>query len=309
MKIAIFSTQAYDRHALDEANKQFNHELVYYGENLHRTTAAMAAGWPAVCAFVDDILDGPTLSQLGAGGTRLIALRSAGYNNVDLPSAQRLKIIVARVPAYSPQAVAEHAVALMLTLNRNIHRAYNRVREGNFDLNGLVGFNMAGRTVGIVGTGKVGTALARIMKGFDCKLLGYDTRRNPICVELGMKYADLPSLLAESDIVSLHCPLTPETKHLINNQTISLMKRGSMLINTARGALIDARAAIDALKTRDHLWYLGIDVYEGEGPLFFTDLSSTIIQDAVFERLTTFPNTVITGSSGVLDARGAPANR
>jgi D-lactate dehydrogenase len=195
-------------------------------------------------------------------------------------------------------AITEHAVALMLTLNRNIHRAYHRVREGNFDLNGLVGFNMAGRTVGIVGAGKVGTALARTMKGFDCKLLGYDTRRNPICVELGMKYADLTSLLAESDIVSLHCPLTPETKHL-NNQTISLMKRGSMLINTARGALMDARAVIDALKTRDHLWYLGIDVYEGEGPLFFMDLSSTIIQD-VFERLTTFPNTVITGHQGYL---------
>ena len=299
LKIAVFSTQAFDRHALDEANKQFNHQLVYYRENLSRATATMAAGCPGG-AFVDDTLDGSTLSQLAATGTRLIALRCAGYDNVDLATAQKLQIVVTHVPAYSPEAVAEHAVALMLTLNRNIHRAYNRVREGNFDLNGLVGFNMAGKTVGIVGTGKIGAALARIVKGFDCKLLGYDSYKNPICVELGMNYVDLPSLLTEADIVSLHCPFTPETRHLINNQTISLMKRGSMLINTARGALIDTHAAIEALKTRDHLWYLGIDVYEGEGPLFFKDLSSTIIQDDVFERLTTFPNTVITGHQGFL---------
>jgi len=300
MKIAVFSTQGFDRLVLDEANEQFNHGLVYYRENLNRTTASLAAGCPAVCTFVDDILDGPTLSQLAALNTRLVVLRCTGYNNVDLTSAEKLQITVMRVPAYSPQAVAEHAVALMLTLNRNIHRAYNRVRDGNFDLNGLVGFNMAGKTVGIVGTGEVGTALARIMKGFDCKLLGYDMRSNPICVKLDMIYTDLPTLLMQSDIVSLHCPLKPETTHLINNQTIALMKRGSMLINTARGALIDTRATIDALKMRDHLWYLGIDVYEGEGPLFFTDLSSTIIQDDVFERLTTFPNTVITGHQAFL---------
>jgi D-lactate dehydrogenase len=207
---------------------------------------------------------------------------------------------VARVPSYAPDAIAEHAVTLMLTLNRNIHRAYNRVRDGDFDLNGLVGFNMAAKTVGIIGTGKIGTALARIMKGFGCNLLGYDTRKNPTCMQLGMNFTDLPSLLTQSDIVSLHCPLTPETTHLINHHTVNLMKRGSMLINTARGALIDARAVIDALKTRNHLWYLGIDVYEGEGPLFFTDLSSTVIQDDVFERLTTFPNTVITGHQAFL---------
>jgi len=300
MKIAVFSAQAFDRHSLDEANAQFNHQLVYYRENLSRATATMAAGCRGVCAFVDDELDGATLSQLAAMGTRLIALRCAGYDNVDLAIAQKLQIVVTHVPAYSPEAVAEHAVALMLTLNRNIHRAYNRVREGNFDLNGLVGFNMAGKTVGVVGTGKIGAALARIVKGFGCKLLGHDSYRNPICVELGMQYVELASLLTESDIVSLHCPFTPETKHLINSQTISLMKRGSMLINTARGALIDAQAVTEALKTRDHLWYLGIDVYEGESRLFFKDLSSTIIADDVFERLTTFPNTVITGHQGFL---------
>jgi len=300
MRIAVFNAKNFDRQSFDEANKQFKHEIIYYSENLHRTTAAMAAGYPAVCAFVNDKLDSPTLSTLAAGGTRLVALRSAGYNHVDLPAAEKLKITVMRVPAYSPQAVAEHAVALMLTLNRNIHRAVNRVREGNFDLGGLVGFNMAGKTVGIVGTGKIGNVVARIMKGFDCSLIGYDSYKNPDCLALGMKYTDLPSLLMESDIVSLNCPLTPETTHLINEKTISLMKRGSMLINTARGALIDTRAAIDALKTRDHLWYLGIDVYEEEGPLFFADLSSTVIQDDVFERLTTFPNVVITGHQGFL---------
>jgi D-lactate dehydrogenase len=207
---------------------------------------------------------------------------------------------VMRVPAYSPQAVAEHAVALMLTLNRNINHAYNRVREGNFDLRGLVGFNIAGKTVGIVGTGKVGSALAEIMKGFGCRLLGYDTYHNTACLALRMEYVALAELLRESDIVSLHCPLTPKTKHLINQTTINLMKRGSMLINTARGALIDTRAAVDALKSRTHLSYLGIDVYEEEAPLFFADLSSTVIQDDTFERLTTLPNVVITGHQGFL---------
>jgi D-lactate dehydrogenase len=300
MKTAVFSAKEYDRQFLDEANKKHKHELIYHSESLHRTTAANAGGCPAVCAFVNDQLDGPALSVLAAGGTRLIVLRSAGFNNVDLASAQKMKMTVMRVPAYSPQAVAEHAVALMLTLNRNIHRAYNRVREGNFDLTGLVGFNMAGKTVGIVGTGKIGTALAQIMKGFGCRLLGYDTYNNPACLALGMRYVDLPRLLTESDIVSLHFPLTPETTHMINCKNIALMKRGSMLINTARGALVDTSAAIDALKTRDHLWYLGIDVYEEEGSLFFTDLSSTIIQDDVFERLTTLPNVLITGHQGFL---------
>jgi D-lactate dehydrogenase len=238
--------------------------------------------------------------MLAAGGARLIALRSAGYNNVDLAAAAKLGLTVLRVPAYSPHAVAEHGVALMLALNRNIHRAYNRVRDGNFDLNGLIGFDMFGKTVGIVGTGKIGAALARIMAGFGCKLLAYDIFHSTTCLELGLHYVELRQLLRASDIVSLHCPLTSESWHLINSSTIAEMKQGSTLINTARGALIDASAAIDALKSREHFWYLGIDVYEEEGLLLFEDLSSTVIPDDVFARLTTFPNVVITGHQGFL---------
>jgi D-lactate dehydrogenase len=300
MRIAIFSAQDFEREFFKTANKSFDHELVYFDERLHQQSAELAAGFPAVCAFITDQLDGPTLSRLAASGTRLVSLRSAGYNHVDLDAAARLGLTVLRIPAYSPHAIAEHAVGLMLTLNRHLHRAYNRVREGNFELDGLIGFDMHGKTVGIVGTGMIGAALAQIMRGFGCTLLGHDIVRNTACVELGVKYVSLEQLLRESDIVSLHCPLTAETEHLINSQTIALMKRGSMLINTARGALIDTRAAINALKSRNHFWYLGIDVYEEEGPLFFEDRSSTIIQDDVFQRLTTFPNVVITGHQAYL---------
>ena len=300
MKVALFSTQNFERPFFLQANKEFRHELLFHKEALHQETAPMATGFPAVCAFINDKLDAVTLSALVAGGTRLVALRSAGYNNVDLPAAEKLKITLMRVPAYAPAAIAEYAVALMLTLNRHIHQAYNRVREGNFDLNNLVGFNMSGKTVGIVGTGKIGTALAHIMKGFGCELLGYDVYHNPTCIELGLRYTDLPTLLAQSDIISIHCPLTPETKHLVNEQTIQLMKPGTMLINTARGAIVDASAVIEALKKKDRLSYFGMDVYEEEGPLLFSDLSSTIIQDDVFERLTTLPNVVVTGHQAFL---------
>jgi len=300
MKVAIFSTQAFDREFLDAANSSFRHELVYFSERLHDQTAQLAAGFPAVCVFITDQLDGATLTTLSGEGVRLIALRSAGFNNVDLAVAARLGLTVLRVPAYSPYAVAEHAVALMLTLNRKIHRAYNRVREGDFQLDGLMGFDMFGKTAGIVGTGKIGAALAQIMAGFGCNLLGFDTYRNPACLALGLEYVELERLLRDSDIVSLHCPLTPDTHYLINRERIALMKRGSMLINTARGALIDTAAAIEALKSREHFWYLGVDVYEEEGPLFFEDLSSTVIQDDVFARLTTFPNVVVTGHQGFL---------
>jgi D-lactate dehydrogenase len=296
MKIAIFSTQDFEREFFEAANTTFRHELVYFRERMHDQTARLAAGCPAVCVFITDQLDGPMLETLAGEGVRLIALRSAGFNNVDLAAATRLGLTVLRVPAYSPHAVAEHAVALMLTLNRNIHRAYNRVREGDFELNGLMGFDMFGKTVGIVGTGKIGAALTRIMGGFGCNLVGFDTYHNPACLALGLKYVELEWLLRDSDIVSLHCPLTPDTHYLINVERIALMKRGSMLINTARGALVDTAAAIEALKSREHFWYLGIDVYEEEGPLFFEDLSSTIIQDDVFARLTTLPNVVVTGT-------------
>ena len=293
MKIAVFSTHAFERPAFDEANVNFHHEFVYHKERLHGTTAIMASGCPGVCAFGNDRLDAPTLAALAAGGTQVILLRMAGFDSVDLDEAAKRNLVVMRVPAYAPEAIAEHATALMLTLDRNIHRAYNRVRDGNFDLNGLVGFNMCGKTVGIIGTGKIGLALARIMQGFGCNVLGYDVVHNPAWEGLGLPYIERSALLAQSDIVSLHCPLTPETKHLIDAAALSSMKRGAMLINASRGAVVDTHAVVDALKS-GRLGHFGMDVYEGEGPLFDADLSSTVITDDVFERLTTFPNVVIT---------------
>lgn len=300
MKIALFSTNDFERGFFDQANKAFGHAIVYHKERLHAATAPMAAGCDAVCGFVNDTFDAPTLNILGDNGVRLVSLRSAGFNNVDLEAAAKANVLVMRVPAYSPESVAEHAVALMLALNRNIPRAYNRVREGNFDLNGLIGFNMCGKIVGIVGTGKIGAALAHIMKGFGCSLLGYDIEPNQACESLGLRYVSFDELLRQSDIISLHCALTPQTTHMFNAKTIAEMKQGSMLINAARGGLIDTKAAIEALKTRRTLAYLGIDVYEGEGPLFFADRSTTIIEDDVFERLTTFPNVLVTGHQAFL---------
>jgi D-lactate dehydrogenase len=300
VKIAIFSTQNFERDFFDLANSSRGHEISYYCERLAGHNAAIASGFPAVCAFVTDRLDRPTLCTLSTGGTRLILLRCAGFNNVDTTASRELGMTVMRVPAYSPNAVAEHAVALILALNRNLHRAYNRAREGNFDLNGLVGFDMLGKTVGIVGTGRIGAAFAQIMAGFGCRLLGHDILPNPTCAALGTVYTDLKELLQRSDIVSLHCPLTPENRHLINGETASLMKRGSMLINTSRGGLVDTIAVLSALKTRESLWHLGMDVYEQEDQIFFADRSLSIIQDDVFERLTTLPNVIITGHQGFL---------
>ncbi len=300
MKVAFFSTHDFERDFFIQANAGHRHEIFFYQETLNQNTASFASGIPAVCAFITDKLDAATLRELAAHGTRLVALRAAGYNNVDLAEAGKLGLTVMRVPAYAPAAIAEHAVALMMTLNRRIHQAYNRVRDGNFSLDHLIGFNMSGKTAGIVGTGNIGAALARIMNGFGCKLLGYDVYPNPDCLELGMSYTDLPALLAQSDIVSLHCPLTPETTHLINEISLQLMKPGSMLINTSRGAVVDARAVMEALKKKDRLAYFAMDVYEREGPLFFSDHSSTIIGDDVFERLTTFPNVIITGHQAFL---------
>ena len=293
MKIAVFSSKKYDRHFLTEANADERHELVFFKPKLNRETTALASDFPAVCAFINDQLDGDTISAIAKQGTKLIALRSAGFNNVDIKAATELGITVVRVPAYSPYAVAEYAVGLILTLNRQYHRAYNRVRESNFSLNGLLGFDLHGSTVGIVGTGKIGMCFARIMKGFGCNLLAYDIYQNPACLELGVKYVELSQLLAESDIVSLHCPLTPESHHLINATTLEQFKTGAMLINTSRGGLVDTKAAIDALKSKK-LGYLGLDVYEQEDALFFEDLSDEVIQDDIFERLLTFPNVVIT---------------
>jgi D-lactate dehydrogenase len=301
MKVAVFSTKAYDRQFLSTVNSPTQHELVFFEPRLNRDTAILAAGFPAVCVFVHDQVDAPTLELLASRGTRLVVLRCAGFNNVDLQAAADLGITVVRVPAYSPYGVAEHAVGLILSLNRKIHRAYNRVREGNFSLDGLLGFNLHERTVGIIGTGKIGLILGQIMKGFGCHLLAYDVCHNPELEALGGKYVELPELFANSDIISLHCPLIPETHHLINTEAIEQIKPGVMLINTSRGGLIDTQAVIEGLKS-GKIGYLGVDVYEQESELFFEDLSGEIIQDDIFQRLTTFPNVLITGHQAFFTA-------
>lgn len=295
MRVAVFSTHNYDRVFLDEAN-QGRHDLAYHEVRLTPATAAVADGHDAVCAFVNDQLSKETLSLLQEGGTRLIALRSAGFNHVDLQAADHLGLTVARVPAYSPYAVAEHAVALVMSLNRRTFRAYNRVREGNFALEGLLGFDMCGKTVGVIGTGKIGLIFARIMQGFGCRILAsdpYPADDAPDYVE----YVPASELYAQSDIISLHCPLTPETRHLIDEKAIAQMKPGVMLINTSRGAVIDTRALIGGLKS-GKIGFLGLDVYEEEENLFFRNLSDRIIDDDLFMRLTTFHNVLITGHQG-----------
>jgi D-lactate dehydrogenase len=293
MRIAVFSSKSYDKEFLSAANQNNERELVFFEPRLTSETAALAAGFPAVCVFINDELDESTLRQLASQGTKLIALRSAGYNNVNLSVASELGMTLVRVPAYSPYAVAEHAVGLILTLNRKLHKAYNRVRDDNFSLEGLLGFDLYGSTVGIVGTGKIGQCFAQIMKGFGCNLLAYDVHQNTDCVNMGVKYVDLPELLSASDIISLHCPLTRETYHLVNEDSLQYLKPGVMLINTSRGGLIDTLAAIAGVKS-GKIGYLGIDVYEQEDELFFQDLSDSIIQDDTFQLLQSFPNVVIT---------------
>ena len=299
MKVIVFSAKSYDREMLDRANADAGapHELCFVEAHLASSSAALAVGATAICAFVNDVLDSVTLERLSGLGTRLVVLRCAGYNNVDLAAAARLGIAVARVPHYSPHAIAEHSVALMLALNRKLHRAYARVREGNFELDGLLGFDMYGRTAGIVGTGEIGLALARILNGFGCALLGVDPVPSPAFAALGGRYVEMDELLAEADIVSLHCPLTPATRHLIDQAAIARMRPGAMLINTSRGAVIDTRAVIAGLKS-GRIGQLGLDVYEEEADLFFDDQSGHLLQDDVFARLLTFPNVLITGHQG-----------
>lgn len=294
MRVAVFSTRSYDRRFLEEANRPGLHDLVFLEPRLDASTAALAEGTQAVCAFVNDRLDAQALQRLQRLGVRLVALRCAGFNQVDLRAAADRGIAVGRVPEYSPHAVAEHTVALLLTLNRKVHRAFARVREGNFALEGLLGFDLHGRTVGVVGTGRIGAQFCRIMRGFGCEVLAFDPRPDADCTALGVRYVDWPALLAASDILSLHCPLTPNTRHLIDAQALARMKPGAMLINTSRGAVVDTPAVVDALKG-GRLGSLGLDVYEEEGDLFFRDLSDHVIQDDVFARLLTFPNVVVTG--------------
>ncbi len=302
MKVAVFSTKPYDRQVLEVANYDHEHDLIFFEVPLNRKTARLATGFPGVCVFVNDQLDAVTLGILASHGTKLVALRCTGFNNVDLKAATSLGMTVVRVVAYSPYSVAEFAVGLILTLNRRYHKAYNRVREGNFALEGLLGFDLRGKTVGVIGTGKIGLIFAQLMQGFGCKTLGYDLYPNPNFELAGVaKYVTLPELFAQSDIISLHCPLTPETHYLINQAAIAQMKRGVMLINTSRGGLIDTQAVIDALKSQK-IGALGLDVYEQESDLFFEDLSNEIIQDDLFERLLTFPNVIVTGHQAFFTA-------
>lgn len=300
MKTAVFSARPYDQRFLEEAlrddPKAVACEWVYFQASLGPDTARLAQGCGAVCVFVNDCLDATTLQALHALGVGAILLRCAGFNNVDMATATQLGLFVARVPAYSPEAVAEHTLALVMTLNRHTHRAYNRVREGNFMLEGLLGFTLHGRTVGIIGTGRIGLATARIFRGLGCTVLGCDPFPSPPFEALG-QVVPLEVLLAESDIVTLHCPLNEATHHLINARSLALMKPGAMLVNTSRGALVDTHAVIQALKSR-HLGHLAIDVYEQESELFFQDHSGKIIDDELFQRLMTFPNVLVTGHQG-----------
>jgi len=290
MKVTFYSARNYEKPAFDRHNRHAGHEICYHDCQLNADTAVIATGSEAVCLFINDCVDKQVIDQLRDCGVRLLALRSAGYNHVDLAAAAAAGMTVARVPAYSPHAVAEHTVGLLLSLNRRLHRAYQRVREGDFTLDGLMGFDLNGKTVGVIGAGNIGSVFIRIMQSFGCRVLAYDI----VPLDLpGVQFVPLDDLLRASDIVSLHCPLTPDTQHLINADRLALMKPGVTLLNTGRGALLDTRAVIAALKT-GHIGLLGLDVYEEEASLFFRDMSETIIQDDVFARLLTFPNVMIT---------------
>jgi D-lactate dehydrogenase len=293
MQIALFSSKSYDVEYFAAAGKQYDHEIIHFESRLRARTAHLAAGSRGVCVFVNDRVDRETIGILKSLDIGIIALRCAGFNNVDLLAAREAGIRVVRVPAYSPESVAEHALALILALNRKIHKAYNRVRDGNFSLERLIGFNVSGKTVGVIGTGKIGAVFARIMSGMGCRILAHDTFPDPGLKASGVEYPGLEKLLSASDIISLHCPLTPETAYLVNRQTLSMMKPGVMLINTSRGALVHTNDVIESLKS-GHLGYLGIDVYEQEEKLFFKDHSEEILQDDQIARLMTFPNVLIT---------------
>ncbi|MDO6565952.1 2-hydroxyacid dehydrogenase [Alteromonas sp. 1_MG-2023] len=305
MKVAFFSAKPYEEavfkdaaeNGLDTANTQDPISFSYFPHQLTAETALLCQGYDAVCVFVNDELNAKTLAILHEAGVKHIALRCAGFNNVDIATAQELNISVSRVPAYSPETVAEHTLALILTLNRKTHKAYNRVKEGNFELSGLLGFTLHNKTVGVIGTGRIGQAVIRILKGFGCNVLCYDPYPNEQATQDRASYVSLETLFTDSQIVTLHCPLSEQSYHLINASSLALMPKGAMLINTSRGGLIDDKAVIDGLK-RGHLGYVGLDVYERESELFFSDHSQDIIQDDIFQRLLTFPNVLVTGHQG-----------
>lgn len=299
MKIAFFSTKSYDRKHFESAVEKSEHTITFFEDALNMQTARLVSGYDAVCIFVNNPMDEELIAKVADLGIEVIALRSAGFNHVDLEACKKHGVTVYRVPAYSPEAVAEHTVALILTLNRKTHKAYNRVRENNYSLEGLTGFNLHHKTVGVIGTGTIGTAFCRIIKGFGCNILAFDPNENEKVKEMGGRYVDFDELIKSSDIISLHCPLIPQTRHMIDRDSIDKMKDGVMLINTSRGALIDTPAVIDGLKQKK-VSFLGIDVYEQEDNLFFKDLSSEVIQDDDIARLMTFPNVLITGHQAFL---------
>lgn len=300
MRTAVFSAKAYDRRFLQDANADRAHALVFFDAPLDKTTVPLVEGFDAVCVFVNDTLDADVIREIAAKGVRAIALRCAGYNNVDLVAAEAAGIAVLRVPAYSPNAVAEFTIGLLLALDRNIPRACARVRENNFALEGLIGRDLSSRTVGVVGTGRIGALVAKILRaGFGCDVIAHDLVPDAALVALGVRYVDRETLFAQAEVITLHCPLTPETRHLVNAGTLALSRPGVVIVNTSRGALIDTAALIAALKTR-HVGGVALDVYEQEGDLFFEDLSNEIIEDDVFQRLLTFPNVLVTGHQAFL---------
>ncbi|RYY50505.1 MAG: 2-hydroxyacid dehydrogenase [Chitinophagaceae bacterium] len=293
MKLTFFSAKPYDKASFEAANSAHQFELQFLETALGMHSVQLARGASAICVFVNDQLGSDIIRELSLVGVKIIALRCAGFNNLDIEAAKQYDIRVCRVPAYSPEAVAEHALALIMTLNRKTHKAYNRVREQNFALNGLLGFNLHGKTVGVIGTGNIGKAFCNIMLGLGCRVLAFDLVANRELEARGVEYLPLVDLLQQSDIISLHCPLNEQTTHIINEQTIGLMKSNVMVINTGRGKLIDTKAAINALKS-GRIGYFGIDVYEQEEQLFFQDLSTEIIQDDLIQRLMSFPNVLVT---------------
>jgi D-lactate dehydrogenase len=299
MKIAFFDTHGFEKKFYLNSNQNFKHEITFFDVRLTQQTVNLAFNYPCVCAFVNDTLNEFVLKSLSQNGTKLIALRSAGFNHVNIATAKSLGMTVVRVPEYSPYAIAEHALALMLTLNRKTHRAFSRVREGNFSLDGLVGFDLNKKTVGVIGTGKTGFIMAKILMGLGCKVLAYDMSHNEKLVSMGVQYCDLIQLLSQSDIITLHVPLNLHTKYILNEKTIALTKPGVMIINTGRGGLIETKALLKYLKN-GHIGYAGLDVYEEEEGIFFENLSEEILQDDQLARLLTFPNVLITSHQAFL---------
>ena len=299
MRVGIFSAKPYDIDHFDRVNQTFGLQIEYFDYRLCLQTVRLAHGFDVVCAFVNDSLGDEVLTELSKNGTKVIAMRCAGFNNVDLEAAKRLNLRVVNVPSYSPESVAEHTVALMLTLNRKVHKAYQRTRDANFSLSGLVGFNMQNRNVGVIGTGRIGLATIKVLLGFGCHVYAHDPYPNHAVLELGVEYVSLEEIFAVCDIISLHCPLTSENHHLLNRDSFSRMKPGVMVINTSRGGLLNALDAIEALKT-GQLGSLGLDVYENEKELFFEDKSNEVIQDDVFRRLSACHNVIFTGHQAFL---------